>query len=118
MSIQFLVPAVKDLREGFKHKASSMRIDAKPTQISVGQLHKYPRANLQSIPFLLPGVLGQSWEFLVMTEAEWANAYHLKQGTNHDDKPKPEEGAGEGEEDATAEKAKAVTIPPTSYAHH
>ena len=85
MSLQFLVPFIKDLRESFKHKAYSMHIDAKPTRVSVHHLQKKTRANLQSIPCLLIRVLGQGWEFLAMTDDDWINAHHLKHGTDPDE---------------------------------
>ena len=90
MSLQFLVPTVKDIRDGFKHKAPSLKIDAKPSHLSICQLRKKLRANLRSIPCLLTGILGQGWEFLLMTEDEWILHHHLKEGTDPDD---DEEGA-------------------------
>ena len=69
-----------------------MQIDTKPSRISVRQLRKKIRANLRSIPCLLPGILGKGWEFLVMTEDEWILHHHLEEGTDPD----------EEEEEATA----------------
>ena len=106
MSLQFLISSIKDLWESFKHKASSMRMDTKPTQISVRQLGKKTRANLRAIPCLLPGILGQGWESLAMTEHDWFLAHHLKEGT---DPNKEEE---EEDKETVGPKAKAITIPP------
>ena len=85
MSLQFAIPSVKDIREGFKHKASSLKIESKPSRLSIRQLRLKLRANLRAIPCLLADILGYGWEFLLMTDDDWILAHHTKEGTDPDD---------------------------------
>ena len=85
MSLQFAVPTVKDIRDGFKHKAPSLKINSKSSRLSIYQLRLKLRANLRAIPCLLADILGYGWEFLLMTEDDWILAHHTKEGMDPDD---------------------------------
>ena len=70
---------------GSSTKLLPLKIDSKPSRLSIRQLRLKLRANLCAIPCLLADILGYGWEFLLMTEEDWILAHHTKEGTDPDD---------------------------------